>query len=75
MHIGLEFSWKELLDVIKSNPLLKAGPTFKLQWAVQLNAEYLQGWIPALSEQPVAVFKYPQEEFFPVYTQNFLFAI
>lgn len=43
MHIGLEFSLKEFLGVIKSSPLLKAEPTSKLQWAVQLNSEYLQG--------------------------------
>lgn len=64
MHVGLEFSWKVLLEVIKSSPLLKAGPTFRLQWAVQLNSEYLQGWIPALSEQPVPVLRYPHRGIF-----------
>lgn len=64
MHIGLEFSWKGLLEVIKSIPLLKAGPTFKLQCAVQLNSEYFQGWISTLYGQPIPVLKYLTEEFF-----------
>lgn len=72
MHIGLEFSRKGLLEVIKSIPLLKAGPTFKLQWAVQLNSEYFQGRISTLSGQPIPVLKYLTEEFFSVSTQNFL---
>ena len=70
MHKGLEFSQKGLLEVIKSSPLLKAEPAFKLQWAVQLNFEYLQGQIPTLSEQPVHVLKYPHtRSFFCVHSE------
>lgn len=55
MHIGFEFSWKGLLEVTTCSPLLKAELAFKFQWVVLLKSEYLKGWIPALSGQPVPV--------------------
>lgn len=43
MHIGLEFSWKGLLEVNAYSPLLKTELAFKVQWVVLLNSKYLQG--------------------------------
>lgn len=64
MHIGLEFSWKVLLEVTTCSPLLKAESAFKLLWVVLLKSEYLQGWIPALSGQPVPVCWYSHRGIF-----------